>query len=495
MKRHSLCLALALACSAFAAAPLPEPTPGSLPRWRGFNLLERFVYRKNPPPFREQDFRLIAEMGFNFVRLPMDYRFWIRDNDWEQIDDEALKAIDEAIAYGRKYGVHVCLNFHRAPGWTVARPAEPRNLWKDAEAQRVCAKHWAHFARRYRGIPSRELSFNLFNEPGGDMTEDDYVKVVSLMAAAIRAEDPGRLIICDGLQWGTRPSLKLLPLNVAQATRGYAPMQISHYQASWAGGERYPRPEWPLVNVPAWLCGPMKRDLMSPIRITLEEPAPADSAFRFRVGVVSQNVTLVVRADGREVWRRELVSGPGEGEWEKAVYSKQWNIYQNVWNLDCVVPLPVGARTLELVAEKGDWATFMEFGLKLGGQPERTVRTESHYGMMNQPITFGKDGWASQRRGREWLYETAVRPWVEAQRQGVGVFVGEFGCYNRTPHDVALRWLEDVLRNYREAGWGWALWNFRGSFGILDSARADVEYEDFHGHKLDRRMLELLLKY
>ena len=187
MKRHSLCLALALACSAFAAAPLPEPTPGSLPRWRGFNLLERFVYRKNPPPFREQDFRLIAEMGFNFVRLPMDYRFWIRDNDWEQIDDEALKAIDEAIAYGRKYGVHVCLNFHRAPGWTVARPAEPRNLWKDAEAQRVCAKHWAHFARRYRGIPSRELSFNLFNEPGGDMTEDDYVRVVSLMAAAIRA--------------------------------------------------------------------------------------------------------------------------------------------------------------------------------------------------------------------------------------------------------------------------------------------------------------------
>ena len=60
---------------------------------------------------------------------------------------------------------------------------------------------------------------------------------------------------------------------------------------------------------------------------------------------------------------------------------------------------------------------------------------------------------------------------------------------------MALRWLEDVLRNYREAGWGWALWNFRGSFGILDSERADVEYEDFHGHKLDRRMLELLLKY
>ena len=39
------------------------------------------------------------------------------------------------------------------------------------------------------------------------------------------------------------------------------------------------------------------------------------------------------------------------------------------------------------------------------------------------------------------------------------------------------------------------MWNFRGSFGVLDSGRADVAYEDFHGHKLDRKMLDVLLKY
>ena len=42
------------------------------------------------------------------------------------------------------------------------------------------------------------------------------------------------------------------------------------------------------------------------------------------------------------------------------------------------------------------------------------------------------------------------------------------------------------------AGWGWALWNLRGEFGILDSERPDVSYESFRGHKLDREMLELL---
>ena len=42
---------------------------------------------------------------------------------------------------------------------------------------------------------------------------------------------------------------------------------------------------------------------------------------------------------------------------------------------------------------------------------------------------------------------------------------------------------------------GWSLWNLKGSFGILDSGRDDVDYEDFHGHRLDRAMLDLLRKY
>jgi hypothetical protein len=44
-------------------------------------------------------------------------------------------------------------------------------------------------------------------------------------------------------------------------------------------------------------------------------------------------------------------------------------------------------------------------------------------------------------------------------------------------------------------GIGLAVWNFRGSFGIMDSGWRDVEYEDFHGHKLDRKYLDLLQEF
>ncbi len=85
-----------------------------------------------------------------------------------------------------------------------------------------------------------------------------------------------------------------------------------------------------------------------------------------------------------------------------------------------------------------------------------------------------------------------LKPWRAIAAQGETVFVGEWGCYNRTPHVVALAWMESWLAQWREARFGWALWNFRGAFGILDSGRADVQYEDWHGHKLDREMLRLL---
>ena len=39
------------------------------------------------------------------------------------------------------------------------------------------------------------------------------------------------------------------------------------------------------------------------------------------------------------------------------------------------------------------------------------------------------------------------------------------------------------------------MWNLRGEIGVLDSERTDVQYEDYKGHKLDRKMLELLKQY
>ncbi|MBN1851930.1 MAG: cellulase family glycosylhydrolase [Pirellulales bacterium] len=317
-----------------------------LPRWRGFNLLEKFNGTNRP--FVETDFQWISQWGFDFVRLPMDYRCWTNGRNPYELDEKTLKEIDEAVAWGQRYGVHVNLNLHRAPGYTVAKPPEEMNLWKDEEAQKQFDFQWSQFAERYQGIPSQQLSFDLVNEPAL-IPASVYARVVERVVTAIRRVDAKRLIIADGLGWGRNPVFELVDLGIAQSTRGYDPMPISHYQASWVGGERWPEPTWPLV-------------------------------------------------DGNQI-------------------------------ID-----------------------------------------------------------------RDWIRRNRMEPWLKLQAQGVGIHVGEWGAFHKTPHAVTLQWMRDCLELWKEAGWGWALWNFRGSFGILDSQRADVRYDSFHGHQLDRPMLELLQK-
>lgn len=323
-----------------------EPRPNRLPRWRGFNLLEKFTARRNAP-FRESDFEWMAEWGFDFVRLPLSYHCWADPEDWLNLKEQPLKEIDQAVEFGRQYGVHVNINFHRAPGYCVNPPEEKLSLWESEKAVAAACFHWAHFAERYQGIPSERVSFDLLNEPA-QVSEATYARVMKRMIEAIRDKDPKRLIIADGLQYGREPVPALADSGIAQSTRGYDPMRISHYRANWINGsDQWPKPEWPLQV--------------------------------------------------------------GDRVWDKAR-----------------------------------------------------------------------------------LYNERIKPWLELEKQGVGIHVGEWGAFNKTPHAVALAWMRDCLDLWKAAGWGWALWNFRGSFGILDSGRADVQYESFKGHSLDRRMLELL---
>lgn len=476
-------------------AALPSASWSHLPRWRGFNLLEKFNAGKNEA-FKEDDFRMISRLGFNFVRLPMDYRCWIVNGDWRTFDDKTLKEVEQAVDLGRRYGVHVSLNFHRGPGYTVAQPPEKKSLWTDPEAQEVFAMHWREFARRFKGIPSDQVSFNLVNEPA-DVKPEVYARAVKPAIEAIRAEDPDRLIISDGLQWGRNPCMDLVPMQVAQATRGYEPFPLTHYKASWAHTGPMPVPTWPMLDAGGWLAGPGKKDMMAPLR--LAGPFPGIARVRVRVAEVSSHSRMVVRAGNATLLDHVFHCGSGTGEWSKAVFRPQWKDYQNVYDRDYEAAIPAGAADIVVENTEGDWMTLSEIGLRRADGTEDVLGLQASYGRKPAPMRYVAGGSprfeAPVGMDRETLWRERIEPFRALEAKGVGVFVGEWGAYNKTPHPVVLAWMRDCLENWKRANWGWALWNFRGSFGVLDSERADVRYEDFEGHKLDRKMLDILQAY
>jgi len=471
--------------------PLPEPTAKKLPRWRGFNLLEKFSVNSSRP-FVETDFAWLAGWGFNFVRLPMDYRCWAATPAAE-FNEQTLREIDQAVEYGRHYGIHVNLNFHRAPGYTVAQPPEPHSLWTDPSMQAQFARHWGVFTKRYQGVPNRQLSFDLVNEPGG-VANAGYAAVAAQAVAAIRAEDPARLIIADGNQWGTQPVPELAPLGIAQSTRGYEPMLISHYHAPWiAGSDQYPLPVWPIpIGLNQHLYGPAKPQLHSPLVLNVQCRQAVPLAIR--IAHVATQAELIVRADGNVVLQKMFRPGPGTGEWKSATPNK-WGGYDADYDLTCHAELPAGTCEIQIEVGQGDWLTLA--GLQFGDV--KINPTDPTWGIQQGTFTIDKTG-RFQAVNERWfnratLRQRMIKPWQELAAQGVGVHVGEWGVFNQTSHAVALAWMRDCLTNWQAAGWGWALWNFRGAFGILDSERPDVQYEEFRGHKLDRKMLELLREF
>ena len=237
-----------------------------IPRWRGFNLQGRFAMpgRANEGrAFEEFDFATMGEWGFDFARLPLSYWVWGNRDDWSIIREEPLKEIDRAIELGGQYKIHINLNLHRIPGYCInGRELESADLFSGTKAERdkaltAAVFHWKAFARRYKGIPNRRVSFDLINEPPKMRSyegylEERYVEIVKALVAGIREEDPHRLIFADGMNIGQLPVLGIVDLGLVQSTRGYQPKAVSHYTATWV-----PKDEFETMNPPTW---PLKDD-------------------------------------------------------------------------------------------------------------------------------------------------------------------------------------------------------------------------------------------
>ena len=310
---------------------------------------------QRPASADEKALDFLAHFGFNFVRIPVDYRYWTRDFDYFHPDESVFHCIDSYLHACRSRGIHMSLNFHRAPGYcTNHNHLELHNLWLHDIAQQAFVYLWETFAQRYKNVPSQFLSFDLINEPPSPgehgMTRQNHTTLIRRTVSAILAIDPQREIIINGLGGGYLAMPELADLGVTHSGRGYHPMPISHHRADWwAGHIHAPEPKYPGLK-----------------------------------------------------WQRQ--------KWDRA-------------------------------------------------------RLKNSY-----------------------------RAWRDVERDGAKIHIGEFGCFKHTPNDVAMRWLTDLLGIFGEFGWGYAMWQFKGPFGIIEHGRPGARFESIADYNVDRTLLGLMLE-
>ena len=463
--------------------------------FRGFNLLGKFDINWSNSGFSEEDFIIMQDLGFNFARLPLDYNTYTKYGDWDTFLEEEVSEIDRALAWGKQYGVHICINLHRAPGYSVNTSAIPPNhqvsLWTNAGAQEAFVNHWAYFAERYRDEDYHDLSFNLVNEPA-NVDESTYTSVMKKAIDKIHSINPNRVIFVDALEWA-RELMGTLKgeRNIIQAIHVYEPFTLTHYKASWVqGSNSWPEPVWPMVDIPNYLYGPEKPDFQSPL--VLQGNFSGGSEVVVNVHQVSLRSTLTIKLDDVVIYEKYFVTGPEKGEDWTEIILTQWG-YQNISRKDYTVTLPADGAKLSIENSFGDWMTYNSIVIKSDTGSFSLIPGNTAWGELQGTYRITGDGNITDETGSPLLLLGTLNEVLEEARQeGIPVMIQEFGVHNLTPHPVTIRYLSDVVSIFRENELGFALWNLNGSFGIIDSGRDDCDYESYRGHLLDRALLDVL---
>jgi aryl-phospho-beta-D-glucosidase BglC (GH1 family) len=219
----------------------------------GYGFNAQWAYSWEGQPAKPADIRMLdfmAKYGFDFLRLPLDYRFWMPKIGSAQCK-KFLKLLDSYIHQSITRGIHISINLHRAPGYCInGWEKESMNLWADVLAQEAFQNLWTSLALRYQGKYRNLLSFDLVNEPPEigqrGFTRDIHQILIRQITSAIRDIDPNRQIVINGLAGGHLAMPELTDLEVIHSGRGYQPMSVSHYKADWwAGSVNLPAPEHP----------------------------------------------------------------------------------------------------------------------------------------------------------------------------------------------------------------------------------------------------------
>ncbi|MFO0960600.1 MAG: hypothetical protein U0800_24720 [Isosphaeraceae bacterium] len=178
--------------------------------------------------------------------------------------ESVLKEIDQAVEYGGKHQVHVMINFHRAPGYTVAQQKEERTSGPTNRSSKSAPDHWATFAKRYQGIPTNgSASTCSTNRLRSRPTPTRRWSPGWPRRSASGPQPPDRL---------RRPRLGPQAADRAGRPRhrrrheGYDPFHLTHYQASWVNGaDKWPVPAYPLVGGgKTWDRSTLEKEMIAP---------------------------------------------------------------------------------------------------------------------------------------------------------------------------------------------------------------------------------------
>ncbi len=208
-----------------------------------------------------KDFKNIKQMGFNAIRLHMNYKTFEDDNNIGNFKADGWHWLDRAISYAKEAGVYVLLDMHGAQGGYQSDKRQGFSAFWDGSGatpntsnQDRLINLWGAIAARYQHETSI-VGYDLLNEPRPNDSEE-WLAYAEQLIAKIRREDSQHLIVLEvpfisGYSMRTVNDDNILYDSHSYAIWGYSIQYSAHYGKAGQRWGAY-NPSNPLYVDPSW---------------------------------------------------------------------------------------------------------------------------------------------------------------------------------------------------------------------------------------------------
>jgi len=184
-------------------------------------------------------FKLIAEAGFDTVRVPIRWSAHALADPPYTVDENFFRRVDWVIDHATANGLNVVINMHHYNEIF----ADPRK-----HEDRFVAI-WQQIVLRYRERPDN-LYFEPLNEPNTNLGPETWNKLLARTVAEIRKLDKFHTIVITGAEWGGINGLMKLKVpdgeeNYVCTFHYYEPFPFTHQGAEWVSDPLSVGVQWP----------------------------------------------------------------------------------------------------------------------------------------------------------------------------------------------------------------------------------------------------------
>lgn len=177
----------------------------------------------------EEHFAVIAEAGFDTVRIPTRWSAHAQAEYPYTIDPDFLARVQEVVDQALSYDLNVILNIHHY---------EEIMFDPDAHTERLIFL-WLQIAEAFKDYPDT-LIFEILNEPNNTLNNDRWNEIQPVILASIRSIDPTRTVVVGGSDWMGLSGLLALEVpedeHLIATVHYYEPFQFTHQGAEWVNG-------------------------------------------------------------------------------------------------------------------------------------------------------------------------------------------------------------------------------------------------------------------